>query len=116
MTPVSTRLAPLSPRDQLVQPLALHLQLLDEALVRWFPRLLVRAVRPVLPMPHAHHHAVAAVVALPAPAAEPAAHHSDGHHRHAQHHQGAYEYHEHQQQDRDPYRPFHLSAPSLSLV
>src|SRR3990170_4544807 len=100
MTPVSARLAPLSPRDQLVEALALRLQLLDDAArSRVF-----RVVSGVAPVPTvAHHHPVAAVTAHRAPTEDPAA--DD----HAHHHQRA---DQQQQQYRYPYRPFHLCAPS----
>src|SRR3990172_10685439 len=103
MTPVSARLAPLRPRDQVVQPPSLRPQLLDD--LRRGSRISWTVVRLAAAMPHAHHHpmpTVAAMAAQRAPAAPPA---TDDH---AHHHQRAGQ---HQQQYRDPYRPFHLSAP-----
>src|SRR3989337_914816 len=101
MTPASARLAPLGPRDQLVQPLPLRLQLLDD--LRRGSRVSCLVVRLSAAMPHAHHHPVATV----APRA--AAHEQPPESHHAHHHQGA---DQHQQQYRYPYRPFHLCAPS----
>src|SRR3990170_6823265 len=105
MTPASARLAPLSPRDQLVQPLALRLQLLDDlrrgSRVSWLVSRVSATVAAV-----AHHHPVAAMAAVApcrAPPHDPAAY------DHTHHHQGA---DQHQQQYRYPYRPFHLCAPS----
>src|SRR3990172_5048460 len=104
MTPDSARLAPLSPRDQVVQPLTLRLQLIDD--LRRGSRVPWPAVRLATAMPHAHHHpvaTVATVIACRAPPHDPSADNQ------AHHHQGA---DQQQQQYRYPYRPFHLCAPS----
>src|SRR3972149_6160156 len=102
MTPMSARLAPLSPRDQVVQPLALFPQFLDEVTTL---RLVGVPFPTVAAVAHAHHHAVAAVTAL---APRSAAHEQPPQSHHAHHHQGA---DQQQQQYRYPYRPFHLCAP-----
>src|SRR3990170_2409431 len=106
MTPDSARLAPLSPRDQLIQPLTLRLQLIDD--LRRGSRVSWLVVRLATAMPHAHHHAVATVATVAAVTAQRAPPEDPAADDHAHHHQGA---DQQQQQYRYPYRPFHSTAP-----